>query len=423
MLESYKNESRDIMKQFSYIDIFAGCGGLSLGLYNAGWEGLFAIEKSKDAFATLKYNLIDKRKHFCWNEWLPQTEHDINEVIKTYKEELKKLQGKVNLVVGGPPCQGFSMAGQRKKNDIRNKLSESYIEFISIVKPKILIFENVQGFTIGFKDEDDRKGIPFSKILKEKLEKLGYSVEGKMVDISEFGVPQKRNRFIMVGVLEGSPHVFFELLYNNKKIFLEKKGLREQISVKEAIGDLLKENGTVPTPDFKNYESGVYGEITSNYQELMRKAIESVTGTVADSHRFAKHSEETVKINKEMLKKCPKLKRVTPKDNLVKNLRKRGVTVLDENKGAPTVTAHPDDFVHYSEPRILTVRESARIQSFPDDFEFKGKYTTGGQLRKIEVPRCTQVGNVVPPLFAEQVGLALKEMINSESAKSKLSTV
>lgn len=411
------------MNKFSYIDIFAGCGGLSLGLHNAGWKGLFAIEKSKDAFATLKYNLVDKEKHFCWNKWLPQTEHDINEVITEYRDELEKISGKVTLVVGGPPCQGFSMAGQRKKNDIRNKLSESYIEFISIVKPQMLIFENVQGFTIGFKDEDDKKGVPYSKILKEKLEDLGYSVEGKMIDISEFGVPQKRNRFIMIGVLQGNPHVFFELLYSNKKNFLQQKGLKEYISVREAIGDLLKENGTVPTPDFKNYESGVYGKIQSSYQKLMRKNIGNVEGNVADSHRFAKHSEETIKMNKEMLLKCPKLKRVTPKDNLIDNLRKRGVTVLDEKKAAPTVTAHPDDFVHYSEPRILTVRESARIQSFPDDFEFKGKYTTGGQLRKVEVPRCTQVGNAVPPLFAEQIGLALKEMIKNGVTKTETTTI
>lgn len=411
------------MKKLSYIDIFAGCGGLSLGLHNAGWKGLFAIEKSKDAFATLKYNLVDKEKHFYWNKWLPQTEHDINEVITKYRDELEKLSGKVTLVVGGPPCQGFSMAGQRKKNDIRNKLSESYIEFISIVKPQMLIFENVQGFTIGFKDEDDKKGVPYSKILKEKLENLGYSVEGKMIDISEFGVPQKRNRFIMIGVLQGNPHDFFELLYSNKKNFLQQKGLNEHVSVSEAIGDLVKENGTMPTPDFKNYESGVYGKIQSNYQKLMRENIGNVEGKVADSHRFAKHSEETIKMNKEMLLKCPKLKRVTPKDNLIDNLRKRGVTVLDEKKVAPTVTAHPDDFVHYSEPRILTVRESARIQSFPDDFEFKGKYTTGGQLRKVEVPRCTQVGNAVPPLFAEQIGIALKEMIKNGVAKSKTTAV
>lgn len=411
------------MKQLSYIDIFAGCGGLSLGLHNAGWKGLFAIEKSRDAFETLKFNLIDKENHFCWNNWLPQTEHDINDVIMIYREELEKLSGKVTLVVGGPPCQGFSMAGQRKKNDIRNKLSESYIEFISIVKPHMLIFENVQGFTIGFKDEENKKGVPYSKILKGRLEKLGYSVEGRMVDISEFGVPQKRNRFIMIGVLQGNPHDFFTLLYNNRKTFLQQKGLSDHVSVSEAIGDLAQKNGTVPTPDFKNYESGVYGEIQSNYQKLMREKVEKAVGEVADSHRFAKHSDETKKMNEEMLLKCPKLKRVTPKDKLINNLRKRGVTVLDEKKAAPTVTAHPDDFVHYNEPRILTVRESARIQSFPDDFEFKGKYTTGGQLRKIEVPRCTQVGNAVPPLFAEQIGLALKELIRNGIEKSESVTV
>jgi DNA (cytosine-5)-methyltransferase 1 len=195
------------MSQFSYIDIFAGCGGLSLGLHNAGWKGLFAIEKSKDAFETLKYNLIDTTQHFGWKQRYSQTitefamHYNISEkeipclflydlignrykVISKYRSELKKLAGTVTLVVGGPPCQGFSMAGQRKKNDIRNTLSDSYIEFISIVKPKFLVFENVQGFTIGFKDENEKKGVPYSMILKEKLEKLGYSVEGKMIDIS-----------------------------------------------------------------------------------------------------------------------------------------------------------------------------------------------------------------------------------------------
>lgn len=401
------------MYELNYIDIFAGCGGLSLGLCNAGWKGLFAIEKSGDAFATLKYNLIDKERHFVWNEWLSQTEHDINEVISTYREELEKLSGQVTLVVGGPPCQGFSMAGQRKKNDIRNKLSEAYIEFISIIKPRMLLFENVQGFTVGFLDKNKKKGKPYSEILKAKLEKLGYKIEGRMIDISEFGVPQKRHRFIMIGILEGDTKEFFDFLYSNKKSFLDGKGLQEQVSIKDAISDLLKANGTIESPDTKNYKAGVYGEIQSEYQRLMRMRIKDEVGQVADSHRFAKHSNQTEELNKEMLKKCPRLKRITPNDNLVSNLKKRGVTVLDENKAAPTVTAHPDDFVHYSEPRILTVRESARVQSFPDDFEFKGKYTTGGELRKIEVPRCTQVGNAVPPLFAEQIGLALREMISN----------
>ena len=108
---------------------------------------------------------------------------------------------------------------------------------------------------------------------------------------------------------------------------------------------------------------------------------------------------------------APRGKRITPDDGYVDNLKRRGVTVLDANSQAPTITSIPDELVHYEEPRILTVREQARIQSFPDWFEFKGKYTSGGKLRKKEVPRYTQVGNAVPPLFAEQVGRALMEVM------------
>ena len=105
---------------------------------------------------------------------------------------------------------------------------------------------------------------------------------------------------------------------------------------------------------------------------------------------------------------------LTPDDNIIKGLKRRGVTVLNPNAQAPTITSIPDELVHYCEPRILTVREHARIQSFPDWYEFKGKYTSGGIKRKKEVPRYTQVGNAVPPLFAEQIGIALLEVINSE---------
>ena len=96
--------------KYTVIDLFAGCGGLSLGLYQAGWNGLFAIEKNDFAFATLKANLIDNKKHFEWPKWLPQTPHDINEVLNNYDSELLALRGHVDLVAGGPPCQGFSMA-------------------------------------------------------------------------------------------------------------------------------------------------------------------------------------------------------------------------------------------------------------------------------------------------------------------------
>src|SRR5882757_6609640 len=96
-----------------YIDLFSGCGGLSLGLTNAGWKGLFAIEKDPLAFSTLEFNLIQRKKHFDWPSWLPVGAHDINEILHTYKKQLRLLAKKVDLVVGGPPCQGFSVVGRR----------------------------------------------------------------------------------------------------------------------------------------------------------------------------------------------------------------------------------------------------------------------------------------------------------------------
>ena len=123
-------------KSYKYIDLFAGCGGLSLGLHNAGWKGLFAIEKSIDAFKTLEFNLIQNKKHFSWPKWLPQQALEIDFVIENYSKELNRLNRKVDLVAGGPPCQGFSMAGRRREDDQRNNLITSYIKFIQIIQQK-----------------------------------------------------------------------------------------------------------------------------------------------------------------------------------------------------------------------------------------------------------------------------------------------
>ena len=181
------------------------------------------------------------------------------------------------------------------------------------------------------------------------------------------------------------------------------------ITISEAIGDLLKSNGTYSTPDAKGFVSGKYGKITSNYQRLMRKNTKN--NDIVDSHRFANHKQDTIELFTEMINTIQECKRITPKDGIIQGLKKRGVTVLKENSVCTTITSIPDDFVHYCEPRIMSVREMARIQSFPDDYKFKGKYTTGGKLRKIDVPRYTQVANAVPPLFAEQVGIVLGEML------------
>ena len=398
-------------KQNLYIDIFAGCGGLSTGLLKAGWTGLFAVEKNADAFSTLEYNLISKNKHFLWPNWLEIKEHDINELLKKHKKELLDLQGKIKLVAGGPPCQGFSMAGKRDKDDQRNKLVKSYIKFIKLVMPEAIIFENVHGFTVNFKNKKGTK--KYSSYVERALKRLGYKTFHEIVDMSEYGIPQKRKRFILVAMKKHSPKEVFEILEKNREKFCYDNGIESKTTVYEAISDLEKQCGTCPSPDTKGFKAGIYGVAKSGYQKLMRQGINQFNGAV-DSHRFVNHRKDTITLHKNLLTYAPKGKRITPDDNIVENLNRRGVTVLDPNSQAPTITSIPDELVHYCEPRILTVREHARIQSFPDWYEFKGKYTSGGAKRKKEVPRYTQVGNAVPPLFAEQIGIALLEVLNDD---------
>ena len=401
-------------KILSYIDIFAGCGGLSTGLLNAGWTCHFAVEKNEDAFSTLRHNLIDNKNHFLWPQWLPIQAYDINSLLSEYQSNLSELKGKVTLVAGGPPCQGFSMAGKRDKDDQRNKLVKSYIKFIKYVMPEAIIFENVYGFTINFKNKKGTK--KYSTYVERALKKLGYKTYHKIIDMSDYSIPQNRKRFILVAMLNHSPKDVFKALDEQQDEFCRKKGISPKISVKDAIGDLEEKNGKVSSPDTKGYYAGVYGAAESGYQRLMRGEY-AQDSVLPNSHRFVNHRAKTIELHNNLLALAPRGTRITPADNVVENLKRRGVTVLDPDQQAPTITSIPDELVHYSEPRILTVREHARIQGFPDWFEFQGKYTSGGKIRKQEVPRYTQVGNAVPPLFAEQVGLAIMEVLSQNAGK------
>ncbi|APD07223.1 DNA (cytosine-5-)-methyltransferase [Flavobacteriaceae bacterium UJ101] len=396
----------------SYIDLFAGCGGFSLGLHNAGWKGVFAVEKSIDAFTTLEHNLIKKKSHFDWPNWLEQKNHDINEILENHSQNLIDLRGKIDLVAGGPPCQGFSMAGRRKEKDSRNTLINSYIEFIKFVQPKLIFFENVKGFTLGFKN-NKTQGKAYSKYVVEELEKLGYSVKGQLIDFSKFGIPQKRTRFILVGIKNDflntktniSKETFFDKIESSKVDFLISKNLDITPSLEDAISDLLQSNGEVEseTPKFKQ---GVYGNKNSNYQNYVRKYLK--TTNKVDSHRFAKHTEAI----KNRFQIAIEKKLTNKEYKELFNLKKSSTKILEASKPTPTITTLPDDYIHYCEPRIMTVREYARLQSFPDSYKFKGKYTTGGKRRTQEVPRYSQIGNAIPPLFGEQAGLVLKSILN-----------
>src|SRR5579859_978471 len=380
----------------NYIDLYAGCGGLSWGLMRAGWKGLFAVEKDAFAFSTLQRNLIERKKHFRWPSWLPVGPHDIDEVLSNYKTELQKLATKVDLIVGGPPCQGFSVNGRRDEKDGRNKLVESYVSFVQYVKPKLLFFENVRGFTMGF--AKNGSGTIYSDQVTRRLKKLKYDVHAEIVNFADYGIPQRRRRFILVGSLDGQAKEFFEDLRERRSSFLEQKGLPSNPTVSQAISDLERKHGETDCPDSKNFHSGLYAPAKNRFQKLMR--TDRVL-RIPDSHRFPKHRPDIIERFGEILKHAPRNKQLSGDLRSEYDLKKRSITPLDKKSICPTITSLPDDYIHYSEPRVLTVRECARIQSFPDDFEFRGKYTSGGNRRAKEVPRYTQIGNAIPPLFAE----------------------
>ena len=399
-----------------FVDVFAGCGGLSLGLKKAGWHGLFAIEKDELAFSTLSENFLqnDSRYGYMWPSWLTKEAHDIDEIIEQHAEHLKALNGQVDLLAGGPPCQGFSSAGRRNPNDPRNKLVSSYLKFVDLLRPKIVLLENVRGITSDFSKQTDKAGtINFAQEIVDRLSEH-YFVHMKLVRASDFGVPQKRPRVIFIGFLKS---VFkgtdvtkpFEKLSKVSEVFLRERGLTADMPSQDAISDLETEtNPRIPCPDCKGYEAIGYVAPKTQYQRLMRMGLSQ---EIHDT-RLAKHRPHIVERFADIISICQAQNHLSvtiPKEVKEKyKLKKSAIRVLDPQRPAPTVTSMPDDLLHYSEPRTLTVRENARLQSFPDWFCFKGKYTSGGDRRKHEVPRFTQVANAVPPLLAEQIGIYLR---------------
>lgn len=401
-----------MIRPIYYIDLFSGCGGISLGLYNAGLRGLFAVEKHPDAFQTLKHNLITHKQHFAWPDWLTQKNWDVTRLLKAKSDKLYQLRGQVDLIVGGPPCQGFSIAGQRRASDKRNDLIYSYLEFVDIIRPKIVLFENVRGFTIKFSDSKKHKETAASEIVLQRLTQLGYTdARGELVNFAEYGVPQRRQRFLVVASLENLSNDVFSMLENNRNEFLNSRGVDLKVGCKAALSDLERQHGEVVCPDSKNFYSGMVSAHYTGFQKQLR--LSGQENYVPNSHRFVNHTPAIIETFKLLLEKAPRNKTIKENKELY-GVKKRSLMVLDPDEPAPTVTTIPDDFVHYSEPRVMTVRECARLQTFPDWFEFTGPYTTGNKERVKQVPRYTQVGNAVPPLFAEQLGIVIRTLLEDK---------
>lgn len=413
----------------NYIDVFAGCGGLSLGLERSGWQGLFAIEKDQFAFDTLSANFLETgcRFNYAWPSWLRKRAWTVEALLAEHKRDLLELRGKVDLLAGGPPCQGFSSAGRRRADDPRNLMVERYLELVEVLEPRLLLLENVRGFTQDFKagaGPSKPKRENFAAQLTRRLSAT-YHVQSTLLRASDFGVPQTRPRFILIGVRQGIglPTEPLGDLTGARDVVLHRWGIQAHTSAWDAISDLeVGRNELTACNDSPGFEAIGYCGPLSPFQVAMR---DSFDGSPSDT-RLAKHTAQIRERFADIIDACRDQGRSTrslsPAMREHFGLRKLATRVLDPEKPAPTITSMPDDLIHYSEPRTLTVRENARLQTFPDWFVFRGKYTTGGHLRRLEVPRFTQVANAVPPLLAEILGERLRTycLINdmTDAAKS-----
>lgn len=432
------------------IDLFCGAGGCSEGLIQAGFHILFSSDISD--MVELTYTNRHKQLGLIQgkNTWFERS--DIRDLTgEIIKEKIRNLDifkncciPEIDLMIGGPSCQGFSRAGRRDKSDPRNMLFGEYVRVINEIKPKYIILENVEGFMdmqfIGYEGITGIKypdGSITPDILINELNEIGYdALKPEILNAAAYGVPQRRNRVIFIGYKKGLRKPQYP-----EPIFKP----NEYITLKEAISDLITDQ-TIR----KNYKQSQYQKdsIAGRTPDINGKVIPSdkvinnehskVTDIVRERFSLFRQGESGANLKKRVLDEgidisnkaalidlCSKELNLDEKavadiyksgkatkeqvDVLLtkKNIRLR----LDENAPAPTVVTIADDYISPWEARTFSVREMARCQSFDDSFEFLGKRTTGGLKRRVEVPQYTQVGNAVPPLLAKAVALEIKKVL------------
>ena len=521
----------------NHIELFSGCGGLSLGLDKAGFELTFANELSPMAAETFAYNLLGEDLDNLANQnkksdnsyWISSQFDDLsrrlrenpleypelgngitdipddpklikgkliigniiqlNQILESRPKLLKEIKSGfdsngVDLVSGGPPCQSFSLAGLRKKNCDKNSLPWEFAKFVGMVQPKFVVLENVSGILRPFK-EGDINYYAWFEVAKAFAGK-GYIPLCLHINARLAGVPQNRPRFIMIGVREdiyqnlsttfndvenslfstcinlfndiktgkniifNNYHCFdamdpndYELFHKSFLSFLIGEA---EVSVKDAIHDLRLTHKSKKSNFVKNlndqFEAVLPKKVTIDNHE-QRKNSSLVKRRFRIYQVLQKHSKG---INKQVfsilkgessslsdgawtaLKKHKYMSEegsytlFNSKLDFIRFLsrhptKKRTQRALDPSEPAPAALSIPDDACHYDdhELRTLTVREMARIQSFPDSFVFRSKVTTGGKKRRFEVPQYTQVGNAVPPLLGLRLGQAITNLLNRVS--------
>lgn len=335
------------MKINSFIDLFSGAGGLLRGFMDAGLKPEFSVEIWEPAIQTHNRNYPN----------VPVWNRDIREIKN---EEIEKYKGKVDLIVGGPPCQGFSTIGKRLVKDPRNELVFEFIRFVNVIKPKVFLMENVRGLLSA------NNGLVKEAITAE-FDAIGYDVTHEVICAADYGVPQMRYRVLFLGVRKD---------LGIKPYFPEKTHTKENYStVGDAIMDLVGQENSFPN------------HIPMNHNDIVTKRIACIKEGegIPDSGL----PEEVAKGS-----------RSDYTGNTIKNFShvyKR----LSRSKPATTMVPGHNAFpLHPTENRSLTVREAARIQTFPDDVIFEGTRQN----------QCIQVGNAVPVKLAKALAEHIKQL-------------
>lgn len=386
---TYIKERRENVKASSpkLVDLFCGAGGLSLGFTQEGFVTLLANDIEECCVDTYSHNHPETpRKNIVLG--------DISDMIENLSNYLH--DEKVDIVIGGPPCQGFSSANrQRLIDDPRNKLYKLYIDVVNKIKPSFFVMENVKGM------------ISVAGQVKEDFENIGYEVKYQVLNAKDFGVPQNRERLIFIGNCIGidNDNIFNQIIDNS--MLMRKFNLGDALFGLRKLDALTKKNST----EVGSLESGFkieknYNQVSNDYLNLINQGK---LNPIVTNHKARFNNDRDIEIYKRLepgdKSDDPKIADIMPYSSR-SNIFRDKYYKLDLNKPCKTITAHMkfdcNMYIHPNQARGLTPREAARVQSYPDDYFFRGSYTK----------TYMQIGNSVPPLLGRAIARVIRGFIS-----------
>lgn len=397
-------------KPFTFVDLFSGAGGFTEGMLLAGKGEAFRLVAASDIHENAEKTHTHRFREQIGIDYgfltMDIREDEYQEKLLALAEE-KSARAEVDIVVGGPPCQGYSVFGARNEQDPRNDLFRPYLRMISALRPKYFVMENVPGLAQMYKG----KAVEGMYAEVAKINSVKYVLKGPIfVNSAQFGVPQSRERIIFIGSRSDCPIV--DKILNDRK----QNGV---VTVEDAIGDL----SFLKTWEKDGRYHPQFGATTRFQRESRRGRLFKKLGITVDGERL--HNHEAAEHSPEVIARFAMMEPGGGFESIPARLweahlqsSKKWCIRLDGGQPAYTITTLPDDFVHYKQHRILTVREAARLQSFDDTYVFQGPRASGGggkgkKKRNQELPQYSQVGNAVPPLLAKGIAETILEALAS----------